>query len=103
MFSIMVNGQLEGYFPGKQGLQQGDPISPLLFVLCMEYFSRILNKAICSGFLFHKNCKAMKLSHLCFVDDLLFFPMEMLLQLLYKVFFRIFRIYQAWNLVYRKD
>lgn len=73
MFSIMVNGQLEGFFPGKQGLRQGDPISPLLFVLCMEYFTRVLNKNTGNGFIFHKNCAELKLSHLCFADDLFVF------------------------------
>lgn len=61
MFSIMINGQLEGYFQGKQGLRQGDPISPLLFVLCMEYFTMVLNKAATQGFIFHKHCTEMKL------------------------------------------
>lgn len=73
MFSIMINGQLEGFFPGKHGLRQGDPISPLLFVMCMEYSSRILGKLYVNGFTFHKNCQELKLSHLCFADDLFLF------------------------------
>lgn len=73
MFSVMINGQMEGYFQGKRGLRQGDPISPLLFVLCMDYFTRIMDKMTSSGFTFHKKCKVMGLSHLCFADDLFVF------------------------------
>lgn len=73
MFSIMINGQLEGYFPGKIGLRQGDPVSPLLFVLCMEYLTRSFNKMVKNGFIFHKDCERLKLCHLCFADDLFVF------------------------------
>lgn len=53
---------------------QGDPMSPLLFVIGMKYLSRILKAASDSeGFSFHPRCVKMKLDHLVFADDLMMF------------------------------
>ncbi|KAK6784095.1 hypothetical protein RDI58_017549 [Solanum bulbocastanum] len=74
MFSVKVNGGSHGFFAGKIGLRQGDPASPLLFVLEMEYLSRTLKaKSLLPDFRFHPMCKELKLTHLIFADDLMIF------------------------------
>ncbi|XP_074305792.1 putative mitochondrial protein AtMg01250 [Silene latifolia] len=73
-FTLSLNGSNFGYFKGQRGLRQGDPISPLLFTICMEYLSRLIKFANDRWpFQYHPLCKNLKLTHLMFADDLLLF------------------------------
>ncbi|GJX47932.1 RNA-directed DNA polymerase, eukaryota, reverse transcriptase zinc-binding domain protein [Tanacetum coccineum] len=72
-FTICVNGDRYGYFNGRRGLRQGDPISPYIFTLVMEMLNLILKDEIRKEkeFKYHFGCKQLKITHLCFADDLI--------------------------------
>ena len=72
-YDLHLNGSSQGKFQGGRGLKQGDPLSPLLFVITMEFFSRMIKLLGTQGYQFHPGCKRMGLTHLLFADDLLIF------------------------------
>ncbi|XP_077246062.1 uncharacterized protein LOC143885910 [Tasmannia lanceolata] len=73
-FSILINGSPVGYFTSRNGIRQGDPISPLLFCICMEMFSCIVENAIHSKSFSSPFCRGdLIVSHLLFADDMLVF------------------------------
>ncbi|GJT82249.1 RNA-directed DNA polymerase, eukaryota, reverse transcriptase zinc-binding domain protein [Tanacetum coccineum] len=72
-FSICVNGERYVYFKGGRGLRQGDPISPYIFTIVMEWLNLIMKDEIRKEkqFKFHFKCKQMRITYLCFADDLI--------------------------------
>lgn len=73
-YMVGYNGSVHGFFKGKRGLRQGDPLSPYLFVIAMNCLSHMLNKAARQNrFNYHTSCASTKLTHLSFADDLLIF------------------------------
>ncbi|XP_056695812.1 uncharacterized protein [Spinacia oleracea] len=72
---IRINGALSDSFHASRGLRKGDPISPYLFIICMEYLSTLINNAHTQGewnpFMLKRG--GTPISHLMFADDLLLF------------------------------
>ncbi|KAG7555110.1 Reverse transcriptase domain [Arabidopsis suecica] len=73
--SLLWNGEKTEAFTPSRGLRQGDPLSPYLFVMCLERLCHLIEMSV--------DCKEWKpislsrggpkLSHICFADDLILF------------------------------
>ncbi|XP_021979867.1 uncharacterized protein LOC110875989 [Helianthus annuus] len=72
-YSVSINGNLHGYFKGKRGLRQGDPMSPYLFTLIMEVLSLLLRQAANNSYKYHALCAKEKIINVSFADDLFIF------------------------------
>ncbi|XP_050386286.1 uncharacterized protein LOC126802674 [Argentina anserina] len=74
-FQICFNDDLIDGYKAQRRIRQGDPLSPYLFVLCIEKLSHLIKSAVDYG-----SWKAVKasqsgprISHLFFADDLMLF------------------------------
>ncbi|XP_042486028.1 uncharacterized protein LOC122066277 [Macadamia integrifolia] len=73
--SILLNGGPVGFFGVGRGLRQGDPISPILFILAEEVLCRGLKNMAVEGKMksLSGSRGAVTPSHLLFTDDIFIF------------------------------
>nr|XP_027077062.1 uncharacterized protein LOC113700825 [Coffea arabica] len=74
-FSVLVNGRSRGFFQASRGIKQGDPLSPILFILTSEALSRGLKAQATDGRIAHYALPkgGIRITHLSFADDVVIF------------------------------
>lgn len=74
-YAIVVNGKLVENIKPTRGIQQGDPLSPSLFLICVEALSFLLHHAERTKCITRvpSSKKCPHVGHLCFADDSLLF------------------------------
>lgn len=70
---LLWNGELTESFSPSRGIRQGDPLSPYIFVMCIERLSHGINHAVGNGRWkpIRLNRGGIPITHLFFADDLL--------------------------------
>ena len=74
-FSVCINGKAYGNIRPSRGLHQGDPLSPYLFLLCVESFTSLLARAQNEGRIHGVAVcrRAPCISHLLFAEMTLYY------------------------------
>ena len=74
-YSVLIDGEPTGFIRLSRGLRQKDPLSPYLFLLCIEGLTSLIRQAELDGHIFGvATCRRRpKVSHLFFTDDNLLF------------------------------
>ncbi|XP_070007918.1 uncharacterized protein [Nicotiana sylvestris] len=88
-YSVLINGQPNGFFKSSRGVKQGDPLSQTLFILAAEAISRGLNSLHTNLYFcgFGMPKWSPKINYLSYADDTIIFCSsdETLLRLVMEV------------------
>ena len=70
-YSILINSEPMGFIKPTRGIRQGDPLSPFLFLLCMERLHGLISQAAQKGDIhgFSLSRRSPALTHLLFAYD----------------------------------
>lgn len=101
---FLFNGSSTGPITPKRGLRQWDPLSPYLFLLCVEELSNSLDRAAMNGTL--NECSisllAYVITHLLFANDSFYFSKQLRSKLLLLMtFLFLMREYQVNQLTFK--
>lgn len=76
--SILINGEPSSFFLPSRGTRQGYPLSPYIFIICMEFLSLLIEHEIWEG-----NWKPLQIgksrprvTQSLFADDIIPFGLE---------------------------
>lgn len=73
-FQVLINGEPHRPFRASNGVRQGDPLAPYLFLFAMQGFSVIINSYVDKKLISPiKASNSFSVSHVCFADDLMLF------------------------------
>jgi hypothetical protein len=70
---ILLNGVPRDFIIHHRGLRQGDPLSPMLFILIMDILSRLIEKASRDGYLHPLSSKHRRHRISLYADDVVVF------------------------------
>lgn len=72
--SVLINGSLSREFKMNMGLRQGDPLSPLLFIMVTQVLHELIQQAVRLGLLKGVQIgETLSITHLQFADDTIIF------------------------------
>lgn len=75
-FHVMINGNVGTLFTPEGGIREGDPLSPYIFIVCVEYLERLINylvNQIKSGIGTKIDKDSHNIPYLMFADDCFIF------------------------------